>query len=118
MVKSDPGLHKDLVTGIVQWVIFRNSIPSGSDGRKYESAAMKKGIENTKASLHLFDLLLEGRYPPPDVCVKVLAGDYSNIWHFANTYFRDGFGIDVVEPVPIIPSDTRYETVANERIKK
>lgn len=117
MVKAEQGLHRDLVTGMVQWVIFRNSIPAGIDGRKYESAAMKKGIENKNARLHLFDLLIEGRYPPPDVCVKVLAGDYSNIWNFANAYFRDGFGIDVVEPEPITPSETKYETVANERVK-
>ena len=117
MVKAEPGLHEGLVTGMVQWVIFRSSIPPDGDGRKYESAAMKKGIKNSDAKLHLFDLLLEGRYPPPDVCAKVLAGDYSNIWHFANTYFGDGFGFDVVESVPIAPSDTKYETMIKEGIK-
>jgi len=115
--KEEPGLHKAVVTGIVQVIRFYASVPKRAKdihlGHLMEVGY--EGIESSTARLYILEWIKGGELTK-EAKEAVLAGDYNCVWNSVNTWLKC-FGYAPVESEEISPKEITYKNLVSHKAK-
>ena len=97
-------VHAQVVRGIVRAVLYKGTHTNPTFGEAYSAALPvgEKVDDIAEESITEFVKDLVWRFPERHVAA-VVAGDYASVWVLTNSWLKETYSLDPVEPVTITP---------------